>query len=99
MLYSKSSIIRLMYRFFEPQSGDILVGNEKINTVDLESLRKSISIVPQDSVLFHDTIFYNLKYGNLEKSDEDVYEAARLAELHDSVMSWPKQYQTQVCVN
>ena len=51
----------------------------------------------QDSVLFHDTIIYNLKYGNLEKSEEDVYKAARLADLHDSITKWPAGYQTQVC--
>lgn len=94
--FRKSSIIRLLYRFFEPNSGEILIAGQKINDVELDSLRRSISIVPQDSVLFHDTIFYNLQYGNLQKNENDVYEAAKLAELHDNVMSWPKKYQTEV---
>lgn len=62
----------------------------------MESLRKNIAVVPQDSVLFHDTIYYNLHYGNLEKSKEDVYKAATLADLHTSVLQWPKGYDTQV---
>jgi len=92
----KSSIIRLLYRFFEPQEGEILVGDQNINKVDLESLRRAIAIVPQDSVLFHDTILYNLHYGNLLKSEEDVFAAARMAELHDSIQQWPQGYQTPV---
>ncbi|XP_023712127.2 ATP-binding cassette sub-family B member 7, mitochondrial isoform X2 [Cryptotermes secundus] len=92
----KSSIIRLLYRFFEPQDGEILVGNQNINSVELESLRRAIAIVPQDSVLFHDTIFYNLHYGNLLKSVEDVYAATKMAELHDSIQQWPQGYQTPV---
>ncbi|KAK6641928.1 ATP-binding cassette sub- B member 7, mitochondrial [Polyplax serrata] len=92
----KSSIIRLLYRFFEPDSGEILINGQNIKDIDVESLRKNIAVVPQDSVLFHDTIYYNLHYGNLEKSKEDVYKAATLADLHTSVLQWPKGYDTQV---
>ncbi|XP_021934561.1 ATP-binding cassette sub-family B member 7, mitochondrial [Zootermopsis nevadensis] len=95
-LLRKSSIIRLLYRFFEPQEGEIIVGNQNINKLELESLRRAIAIVPQDSVLFHDTIFYNLHYGNLLKNEEDVYAATRMAELHDSIQQWPQGYQTPV---
>ncbi|KDR11431.1 ATP-binding cassette sub-family B member 7, mitochondrial, partial [Zootermopsis nevadensis] len=94
--FRKSSIIRLLYRFFEPQEGEIIVGNQNINKLELESLRRAIAIVPQDSVLFHDTIFYNLHYGNLLKNEEDVYAATRMAELHDSIQQWPQGYQTPV---
>lgn len=89
-------MIRLLYRFFEPNSGDILINGQNIKDVDLDSLRQNIAVVPQDSVLFHDTIFYNLHYGNLKKSTEEVYEASKLADLHSSVMQWPKSYETQV---
>lgn len=92
----KSSMIRLLYRFFEPKSGEILIGGQNIRDADLDSLRRSIAIVPQDSVLFHDTIFYNLHYGNLSKSREDVIAAAKMADLHDSVIRWPQAYETQV---
>uniref|UniRef100_A0A1B6IDM7 Iron-sulfur clusters transporter ABCB7, mitochondrial n=1 Tax=Homalodisca liturata TaxID=320908 RepID=A0A1B6IDM7_9HEMI len=92
----KSSMIRLLYRFFEPTSGDIFIGGVNIKDIDLDCLRKSISIVPQDSVLFHETIFYNLHYGDLSKSKEEVFEASKMADLHDSVARWPQGYDTQV---
>lgn len=89
-------MIRLLYRFFDPTSGEILIGNQNIKDVNLTSLRKAIAIVPQESVLFHDSIKYNINYGDLEKSAEDVKQAARMAELHDSIEQWPKGYDTQV---
>ncbi|XP_050309511.1 iron-sulfur clusters transporter ABCB7, mitochondrial-like [Anthonomus grandis grandis] len=92
----KSTMIRLLYRFYEPTEGEILIGGQNIKDVDLESLRRSISIVPQDSVLFHDTILHNLHYGDLNASEEKVIEAAKMAEIHDSIVKWPKGYQTQV---
>ncbi|CAH2106923.1 unnamed protein product [Euphydryas editha] len=92
----KSTMVRLLFRFFEPQSGQIKIGGQDIRDVDLTSLRKAIAIVPQDCVLFHDTILHNLHYGDLSKSEEAVYEASKMAELHDSVVTWPKGYQTQV---
>ncbi|XP_072940337.1 iron-sulfur clusters transporter ABCB7, mitochondrial isoform X2 [Epargyreus clarus] len=92
----KSTMVRLLFRFFEPQSGEILVAGQNIKDLDLISLRKAIAIVPQDCVLFHDTIFHNLHYGDLNKSPDEVYEASKLAELHESVATWPKGYETQV---
>lgn len=86
----KSTLIRLLYRFYEPTNGRILIGDQDIRKVDVESLRRAISIVPQDSVLFHDTIKYNLHYGNLFASEEDVIRAAKMAEIHDSIVKWPK---------
>ncbi|XKL64709.1 hypothetical protein PGB90_004795 [Kerria lacca] len=92
----KTSIVRLLYRFFEPDSGEILISGKNIKDLELDTLRKSISVVPQDCVLFHNTIMYNLQYGNLKKSSQDVYQAAKLADLHDSILKWPAGYQTQV---
>ncbi|GFG40732.1 hypothetical protein Cfor_12904, partial [Coptotermes formosanus] len=91
-----TTIIFRNVKFEYVAEGEILVGDQNINKVDLESLRRAIAIVPQDSVLFHDTILYNLHYGNLLKSEEDVYAAARMAELHDSIQQWPQGYQTPV---
>lgn len=88
--------MRLLYRFFEPTTGQILIGNQNIRDVDIESLRRAIAIVPQDSVLFHDTIKHNIRYGDLTASEEKVIEAARMAEIHDSIVRWPKGYETQV---
>jgi len=92
----KSTIIRLLYRFFEPSSGTVKVGGKAVDTVQLESLRKNIAVVPQDSVLFHNTIKHNIGYGNLNASDEQIFKAAQMAELHESILDWPKGYDTQV---
>ncbi|GAB6031032.1 ATP-binding cassette sub- B member 7, mitochondrial, variant 2 [Chamberlinius hualienensis] len=92
----KSTIVRLLFRFFDPQQGSITIAGKNINELELNGLRKLISVVPQDAVLFHNTIFYNIHYGNLECSPEEVYEAAKMAELHQSIINWPKQYETQV---
>uniref|UniRef100_A0A0U9IBL2 Iron-sulfur clusters transporter ABCB7, mitochondrial n=1 Tax=Chrysomela populi TaxID=154003 RepID=A0A0U9IBL2_CHRPP len=92
----KSTLVRLLYRFYEPSEGRILIGNQDIREVDIESLRRSISIVPQDSVLFHDTIRHNLHYGDLRATDADIERAARLAEIHESIAGWPQGYDTQV---
>lgn len=92
----KSSMVRLLYRFFEPISGEIRIGGQNIKDVDMDSLRKAIAIVPQDSVLFHDTIRYNIHYGNLSKPQEDMEQAARMADLHEQILGWPNGYDTQV---
>ncbi|KAK9305427.1 hypothetical protein QLX08_003553 [Tetragonisca angustula] len=92
----KTTLIRLLYRFFEPQSGGIFINGHNIQDIDLDTLRKSIAIVPQDTVLFHESIFYNLHYGNLSKCKEDVFEAAKMANLHNSILKWPKGYDTPV---
>merc|ERR1719483_525604 len=92
----KSTIIRLLYRFFEPSSGNIQIGDQNITAVDMDSLRKAIAIVPQDSVLFHNTIKHNIAYGNLAAADDQVYRAAEMAELHNSIQAWPSGYLTEV---
>lgn len=89
-------MVRLLYRFFEPISGEIIIAGQNIKDVDLESLRQAIAIVPQDSVLFHDTIRHNIHYGNLKKSQQDMEQAARMADLHDQILKWPNGYNTQV---
>ncbi|XP_053979692.1 iron-sulfur clusters transporter ABCB7, mitochondrial-like isoform X2 [Hylaeus volcanicus] len=92
----KTTVVRLLYRFFEPQSGGVYINGHNVQDIELHTLRKSIAIVPQDTVLFHESIFYNLQYGNLCKSKEDVFEAAKMANLHDSILKWPKGYDTPV---
>lgn len=92
----KSSMVRLLYRFYEPNAGTIHIGQQNIADVDIDSLRKAIAIVPQECVLFHDTIRYNINYGDLDKSTEEVEQAARMAGLHDIILTWPQQYDTHV---
>ncbi|KAI3996330.1 hypothetical protein MKX01_026798 [Papaver californicum] len=92
----KSTILRLLYRFFDPINGAIRIDGQHIRDVTVDSLRKSIGIVPQDTVLFNDTIFHNIRYGRLSASVEEVYDAARRAAIHDTIMKFPEQYKTMV---
>ncbi|CAH8581350.1 unnamed protein product [Dicrocoelium dendriticum] len=92
----KSTLVRLAYRFFDVNEGSILIGGQDVRSVTLESLRRAISVVPQDTVLFHNTIYYNLQYGNLNATREEVYEAARLADLASAIERMPHGYDTQV---
>lgn len=92
----KSTIIRLLYRFMEPGSGNITVGGQNVANVNVDSLRKEIAVVPQDCVLFHDTILHNIKYGDLGADNDRVEEAAKMAELHHTILDWPHGYNTQV---
>ncbi|XP_061454434.1 iron-sulfur clusters transporter ABCB7, mitochondrial isoform X2 [Rhineura floridana] len=92
----KSTIVRLLFRFFEPQKGEIYISGQNIQNVSLDSLRKAVGVVPQDSVLFHNTIFYNLLYGNMNASAEEVYAVAKLAGIHDAILRMPNAYNTQV---
>ncbi|XP_053329978.1 iron-sulfur clusters transporter ABCB7, mitochondrial [Spea bombifrons] len=92
----KSTLVRLLFRFFEPQKGNIYVSGQNIQDVSLESLRKAIGVVPQDPVLFHNTLYYNLQYGNINASPEEVYHVAKLAGLHDAILRMPNGYNTQV---
>jgi ATP-binding cassette, subfamily B, heavy metal transporter len=92
----KSTISRLLYRFYELTGGHILVDGQDITDVTQSSLRASIGMVPQDTVLFNDTIRYNIRYGRPEASDEEVEAAAKLAQIHDFIMSLPKGYDALV---
>ncbi|OVA02204.1 ABC transporter [Macleaya cordata] len=92
----KSTILRLLYRFFDPISGAIRIDGQHIRDVTVGSLRKSIGVVPQDTVLFNDTIFHNIRYGRLSATEEEVYDAARRAAIHDTIMNFPEKYSTVV---
>ncbi|XP_012686114.1 iron-sulfur clusters transporter ABCB7, mitochondrial [Clupea harengus] len=92
----KSTIVRMLFRFYEPQKGNIYIAGQNIRDVGLDSLRKAVGVVPQDAVLFHNTIFYNLQYGNLQATTEDVYAVAKLAGIHDAILRMPNGYATQV---
>ena len=92
----KSTISRLLFRFYDPKHGAIYINNENIKDISQSSLRKMIGVVPQDTVLFNDTIYYNISYGNPEASEEQIYEAARSADIHNFVIGLPDGYQTLV---
>ncbi|KAJ4303665.1 Iron-sulfur clusters transporter atm1, mitochondrial [Kalmusia sp. IMI 367209] len=92
----KSTILRLLFRYYDVQEGRILIDGQDIRDVSLESVRKAIGVVPQDTPLFNDTIGHNIKYGNLEATDEQVVEAARRAHVHDTISNFPDGYNTMV---
>ena len=92
----KSTLARLLYRFYDVQAGKILIAGQDIRTVTQASVRRAIGIVPQDTVLFNDTVAYNIRYGKPDASDAEVEQAARAAHIHDFIMSTPKGYATMV---
>jgi ABC transporter ATM len=92
----KSTVFRLLYRFYDPSSGRISIDGQDIQHVQLESLRRAIGVVPQDTPLFHADIMHNIRYGRLDASDEEVVEAAKKANVHDTIQRLPHGYATQV---
>lgn len=92
----KSTILRLLFRFYDPNAGRIYIDGQDISQVKQTSLRKNIGVVPQDTVLFNDTILYNIRYGDVNASDEDVYNAAKAAQIHEKILSFPDGYNTKV---
>uniref|UniRef100_A0A1B0AAF4 ATP-binding cassette sub-family B member 6 n=1 Tax=Glossina pallidipes TaxID=7398 RepID=A0A1B0AAF4_GLOPL len=92
----KSTIVRLLFRFYDVQTGCILIDGQNIKLVTQQSLRQAIGVVPQDTVLFNNTIFYNIQYGNIGADSAEVYEAARLADIHERIRSFPDGYDTKV---
>jgi ATP-binding cassette, subfamily B, heavy metal transporter len=92
----KSTISRILFRFYDITEGRVTIDGQDIRDVTQKSLRAAIGVVPQDTVLFNDTIFYNIKYGRPDARDEEVYEAARLAQIDPIVRQLPEGYQTMV---
>jgi ATP-binding cassette subfamily B protein len=92
----KSTISRLLYRFYDVKSGRILIDGQDIREVTQETLRAAIGIVPQDTVLFNDTVEYNIRYGRVCASEEDVREAAKLAQIDGFIQQLPLGYESQV---
>ena len=92
----KSTLARLLFRFYDVQSGSITIDQQDIREVTQYSLRANLGIVPQDTVLFNDSIYYNIAYGRPDASTEAVYAAAKSAHIHDFIESLPEKYDTIV---
>jgi len=92
----KSTLARLLFRFYDVNRGSITIDGQDIREITQDSLRSAIGVVPQDTVLFNDTLFRNLAYGRPEASEEEVYQAARMAHLEQFIHSLPDGYNTQV---
>lgn len=92
----KSTLARLLYRFYDVRGGAIRINGLDLRSLKQTSLRAAIGIVPQDTVLFNDSIFYNINYGRPQASREEVIAAARAAQLHDFIEALPQKYETKV---
>lgn len=92
----KSTLVKLLLRFYEPSNGRISIDGVDINSMTMAQLRQAISLVSQDTYIFHGTIAENIKYGQSELGDERMVEAAKSAQLHDYIMSLPDGYHTLV---
>ena len=92
----KSTLARLLYRFYDVTGGAIRINGHDLRSLKQGTLRAAIGIVPQDTVLFNDSIFYNINYGRPDASREEVFAAARAAQLHDFIESLPQKYETRV---
>jgi ATP-binding cassette subfamily B protein len=92
----KSTLARLLYRFYDVSGGRVTINGTDIRDLQQSMLRAAIGIVPQDTVLFNDTIFYNIRYGRPEATREEVFEAARAAHIHDFIESLPDKYEARV---
>ncbi|WP_439814831.1 ABCB family ABC transporter ATP-binding protein/permease [Zavarzinia sp. CC-PAN008] len=92
----KSTISRILFRFYDISSGRVLIDGQEIRDVNQASLRAAIGVVPQDTVLFNDTVRYNIRYGRPGATDAEVEQAARLARIHDFITTLPDGYETMV---
>ena len=92
----KSTILKLLSRFYDPAEGAILIDGQDIRTVTLHSLRENIGVVPQDPMLFNDTILSNLRYAKLNATDNEIIEACKSAAVHDKILSFAKGYMSKV---
>ena len=92
----KSTISRLLFKFYDPKEGNIYINDTNINKISQKSLRNIIGVVPQDTVLFNDTIYYNINYGNTNANKEEVISAAQNADIHNFIVSLPDGYETIV---
>ncbi|KAK3375080.1 hypothetical protein B0H63DRAFT_265990 [Podospora didyma] len=92
----KSTVFRLMFRYYNCQEGSIQVDGRDVKDLTIDSVRRFIGVVPQDTILFNETLMYNLKYANPSATDEDIFEACRAAAIHDRILSFPDGYLTKV---
>ncbi|KAG0221717.1 ATP-binding cassette sub- B member 6, mitochondrial [Mortierella sp. GBA43] len=92
----KSTILRLLFRFYDVTSGRILIDGQDISQKTQASLREQVGVVPQDSVLFNESIYYNINYGRTSATRPEVEMAAKAAQIHDKILDFPDQYETKV---
>ena len=92
----KSTVFRLLFRFYNLGGGSIQIDGHDVKDITIDSLRRHVGVVPQDTVLFNETLMYNLKYARPSATDEEVYQACRAASIHDKILNFPDGYKTRV---
>lgn len=92
----KSTLLRLLFRYYDTQQGRVLIDDQDIRSVQVDSLRRAIGVVPQDTPLFNDTVGHNIRYGDITAPHERVIAAARRARIHETIASWKDGYETKV---
>ena len=92
----KSTILKLLFHFYNPDEGRIVFDGRETRDITMESLRSYIGVVPQDTVLFNDSIIYNLRYAKPDASEAEIYEACIAASIHHRICSFPEGYETRV---
>lgn len=92
----KSTTLKVLHRFYDVTAGSIEIDGQDIRDVTLESLREAIGIVPQDTVLFNQSVMKNVRYGRLDATDEEVYEVCKAASIHDKILTFPDGYESKV---
>ncbi len=92
----KSTCLKLLFRFYDVTGGSITVDGHDLRDLKTDSLRKNIGVVPQDTVLFNETIMYNLLYASPTATEADVYEACKAANIHQAILTFPDGYETKV---
>ena len=92
----KSTVFRLLFRFYNIGGGSIEIDGNNVEDITIDSLRSHIGVVPQDTVLFNESLMYNLKYANQDATDEEIFAACRAASIHDQILSFPDGYDTKV---
>lgn len=92
----KSTVFRLLFRFYNLDGGSIQIDGHDVNDITIDSLRRHIGVVPQDTVLFNETLMYNLRYANPSATDDEVYDACRAASIHEKILNFPDGYESRV---
>lgn len=94
--FGKTTLFNLLFRIYAPESGRILIDGQDLSDLKFDSFRKYISMIPQNGILFNDTIMFNLQYSNPEATDEEIMEACKQCEIHEKIMKFKDGYQTKV---
>jgi ATP-binding cassette subfamily B (MDR/TAP) protein 6 len=92
----KSTLMRLIFRFYDPLSGKIYMNGQDSKHIEHSVLRQNIGFIPQNTILFNDTVLYNIRHGNIDASDEDVFHAAQVAQVHNQILKFPQGYATRL---